>query len=101
MRWGLKPFKNLLLMVSQAFLRRKFELKLCGFYGFHKRCHNSVWGGLRSAFGAVVPAVANRGCNRSISNGLTAARILRFARYGVPALAEKSVVWIEHKDRRG
>ena len=46
MRWGLKPFKNLLLMVSQAFLRRKFELKLCGFYGFHKRCHKLAEGRL-------------------------------------------------------
>ena len=31
MRWGVKPFTNLLLMVSQAFLRRKFEFKSCGF----------------------------------------------------------------------
>jgi len=101
MRWGLKPFKNLLLMVSQAFLRRKFELKLCGFYGYHKRIHNSARGRLRSAFGAVVPIAANRGCNRFICNGLTAARILRFACYGAPALAEESVVWIEQKDQRG
>ena len=79
MRWGLKLFKNLLLMVSQAFLRRKFELKLCGFYGCHKRFHNSARGRLGSAFGAVVPVAANRGCNRSICNGLTAALILRFA----------------------
>ena len=101
MRWGLKPFKNLLLMVSQAFLRRKFELKLCGFYGYHKRIHNSARGRLRSAFGAVVPIAANRGYNRFICNGLTAARILRFACHGAPALAEESVVWIEQKDQRG
>jgi len=101
MRWGLEPFKNLSLMVLQEFLSRKFEGKFCGSHGFHRRCHHSAKGRLISAFGAVVPAVAKRGCNRSISNGLTAARILRFARYGVPALAEKNVVWIEHKDRRG
>ena len=92
MRWGLKPFKNLSLMVLLEFLGRKFEGKFCGAHGFQRRCHYSAKGRLISAFGAVVPAVAKRGCNRSISNGLTAARILRFARYGVPALAEKSVV---------
>ena len=50
MRWGLKPFKNLSLMVLQEFLGRKFEGKFCGAHGFQRRCHYSAKGRLISAF---------------------------------------------------
>ena len=77
MRWGLKPFKNLSLMVLQEFLSRKFERKFCGSHGFHRRCHYSAKGRLISAFGAVVLARCDKASEPSMAGKVYAVKVMQ------------------------